>query len=199
MLRVRNFLRLGSVNPGICFVAGCAILAAAAFAVADSSPRRQARATHLGTSLNDLVSLVSSGQGTSMTFSRAKGDGTIESTEFTVPTGYRMVVTDIEAAGQFSPTSEACVLRVFIENRTTSSSRTLAALRRCSIEGDSSLNSNTAIGFEAAPVAGFTLLPSGKLVADLASNSQNPVTATFPQNTTSNVVVIARGYLAVDE
>jgi hypothetical protein len=199
MLRVPSALRLGAVSSGVCFVAGCAILAAAAFALADSSPRRQARSTHLGVGVNDLVALISSGSGTSMTFTRMKGDGTLESSAFVVPTGYRMIVTDIEALGQMQSSTESSVLRLFIENRTTSTSRTLAATRYCRIESDGYVNSGNAMGFGDAPLTGFTLLPSGKLVADLTSQSTNPTTATYPQSTTSSLTVIVRGYLVSDE
>lgn len=182
---------------GVCILAGCALLAAATFATADSSPRRQARTTHLGVAPADVVTLVSSGQGTNLKFYRSKDDGTAETSEFAVPAGYRLIVTDVQHAGNLSIGVDVGVLRVFVENRTTTTNRTMAALLYSDTRNFSS--NFSAIGSSSGGVGAFVVGPSGRLVADAVGGSAVVATATFPANTASNIVIILRGYLAVDE
>lgn len=185
-----------AANLGICIVAGCALIAAATWATADSTPRRQARGTHVGAAPADMVVLSFSGNYTAQKFVRVHDDGTIDTTEFAVPAGQHLIVTDVDWAGYCS-SSVQVMLRVWIENRTTASTRNLVYTAFAIVGNITSSGGSQYGGVTSSPVSGFAVGPGGRLVCDVVPHS----TPTLAFTTTGSVgpTVILRGYLVQDQ
>ena len=182
-------------NLGVCIVAGCALIAAATWATADSTPRRQSRGTHVGAAPSDLVVLSFSGNYSNQKFVRVHDDGTIDTTEFAVPAGQHLIVTDVDWTGLGAASTVQDMLRVWIENRTTSSTRSLVYTAYAvlgTITGSGSTNYG---GVNSGTVTGFAVAPSGRVVCDVVPHGSP--TATFTTTGTGPVVIL-RGYLVQD-
>jgi len=186
-----------AANLGICILAGCALIAAATWATGDSTPRRQARGTHLGVAPSDTVMLSFSGNYSSQKFVRIHEDGTIDTTEFTVPTGSRLFITDVDWAGA-GLSSARLMLRVFVENRTTASTRSLVYTAFALVSTTSTGSGGTEYGgVNSGIVTGFSVGPNGRIVCDVVGNNQP--TAAFTTTGTSVPTVILRGYVVSEE
>jgi hypothetical protein len=182
----------------VAFIAGAAVLATARSAGADA-PRRQARETHIGQRLDDFVVLNMINPTTTPIFVRCHDDGTRDTTEFSVPTGSKMVVTDVDWLVTGSNLTAFATLRLFVEK---SSTRCLAAL----LTGATSQANSGGFG-SSAPTFGTTGVLTGFVVgagARVVSDLRTPQTAvssgttigTFPD---TNATVVLRGYLVKDE
>jgi hypothetical protein len=187
---------------GILLLAVAALVGVAALAAADSTPRRQYRDTHVGVAPSDLVVLSSAGVGTNLKFYRVQPDGTIGASEFSVPTGYRLVVTDVEWVADSNVNNFTAVLRVFVENKTTSTTRSVVCIRPvASYFQASSGGTYTPAGGSSGTLTGFSVSSSGRLTADVAAG--NGVSAAYPATTpvgsaANNTLVVLRGYLVPD-
>lgn len=201
---------------GACFIVGCALVAAATVASADSTPRRLYRPTHVGVAPSELVMLQSSGTGSSLMFVQVKPDGTIASGEYSVPAGSRLVITDVEWSGQspipysapgsstITPGTEGAVLRVFAENKAASSNRHVVFTSYASA-GDSALvsvvgnNGFAPVGGASTMVTGFSISSGARLTADVASclTPTQSFPATFGSVSYSGLIVM-RGYVVPD-
>jgi hypothetical protein len=176
-------------------VAGAA-LATGTIARADA-PRRQARDTHIGQRLDDFVVLNLINATTTPIFVRCHDDGTRDTTEFTVPTGYRLVVTDSDYVAQGSGAVFA-TLRLFVEK---SSNRCLVALQsNVSNFANSSSGSNYTTWGSSGIVAGFVVGSGARVVADLQNVTAVPgAGTTIASFAGGNAAVVLRGYLVKDE
>ena len=193
---LRGFRNSGgaAANLGVCILAGCALIAAATWASGDSTPRRLSRGTHVGVPPSATVMLTSQGLGSSLKFYRLSPDGTVATSEYTVPTGVRLMVTDVEFA---TTITAGVVARLYVENRTTTTTRNLVAL----VPGASS----SSYGGQASPVTGFSVSPAGRIVADAVDHSRPAYPAAtfpqfaYPQNSGSYHLLLLRGYEVTEE
>lgn len=183
MLRGTRHSGGAAANLGVCVLAGCALIAAATWASGDSSPRREYRGTHVGVPVADLVVLKSAGTGGNLKFYRAGADGTIAAAEFAVPAGMRLVVTETECQ---AATSSEHLLRIFIENKATPTTRTLVSV--------AATEANYGIGTRSSFTTGFSVSSAGRLVADFS----NFITEAFPDSNINTSGVVLRGYLVAD-
>jgi hypothetical protein len=107
----------------------------------------------------------------------------------------RLMVTDMEFATNSNGTSIGIMARVFIENRTTTTTRTLVAM----IGGGGPAGQ----GGTASPVTGFSVSAGGRIVADALATSQAGYPTTFytyPQNGTQGYhTILLRGYVVAEE
>jgi len=189
-----------AASLGLCILAGCALIAGATWARGDSTPRRQARATHVGVPATDFVTLRSTGSGSSLKFLRVGDDGTTSTDEFGVPAGSHLIVTDVSWAGKASSLGNWQTLRIFIESVEDSSKRSIVHMIQASDQAGSTNNAFAAVNV-ASPHVGFAVSSAGLLKADLV-NSTNSVTAphefAYP-GVTAPITVVLHGYLVSDE
>jgi len=189
-----RFVSSPLVVAGLCFVVGCAFLAVGNVASADSTPRRQYRATHVGVAPSDLVVLSSTGTGTNLKFVQVRPDGTIDTNEYVVPAGYRLVVTDVDWAGQ-QPNSRAALLRIFEENKAAPTTRNVVYMSWCFVYTlNSGMGSQAPGGGTSGIVTGFSATNGARFTADC-------VDATSPSQTfpgTFSGLDVLRGYVVPD-
>jgi hypothetical protein len=109
----------------------------------------------------------------------------------------RLIVTDVEFASSYSNHQGAGMTgRVFIENRTTSTTRTIAALIPPGTGGQSG---------KASPGTGFSVSAGGRLVADALYSTGASYTISisssygYPQNVNDHHLFVLRGYLVTEE
>jgi hypothetical protein len=193
-----RFVSSPLVVLGLCFVVGCAFIAAASVASADSTPRRQYRPTHIGVAPSDMVTLSSSGTGANLKFVQVRPDGTIDSNEYVVPAGYRLVITDVDWSGQ-QPFTQAAVLRVFAENKATPTTRNVVHLSWAYVMTSSGWGSYAPGGATSGIHSGFSITNAARLTADCA-NATTPNQA-FPGTFNSfffSGLVVLRGYVVPD-
>jgi hypothetical protein len=182
-------------------LAGCALMAAATWASGDSTARRQARGTHMGVPPSDIVTLISSGSGTTLKFLRANADGTTDASEFVVPTGQQLVVTDVDWAGGTKDIRTKASVRLWVENKASPSSRRLGFLRHEYLENavnttvSGGVGSSLAGGSSSGVLAGFCVASSARLTADIWDGVP---TTTFGSITWTPTIVV-RGNLTADE
>ena len=194
--RLRSLRAGPATTLGVCFVVGCALIAAAAIASADSTPRRLYRPTHVGVAPSDLVVLSGSGGGSSLKFVQVKPDGTIDTNEYVVPTGYRLVITDVEWGGQ-QPFGYATLLRIFAENKATPTTRNVVHLgwSYVTTSGGTYAPGGGSYGL----LSGFSISSGARLTAD-AVNATTP-TASYPAANGSfsySGLIVLRGYVVPD-
>jgi hypothetical protein len=185
-----------AANLGVCILAGCALIAAATWASGDSTPRRPARGTHVGVAPSDLVVLSVTGGYSAQKFVRVREDGTTDTAEFAVPSGHRLVVTEVDWCGA-GITSPRLMLRVFVENKTTSTTRSLVYSAFAWVGAYTGSGGTEYGGVNSGIVTGFSVGPTGRLVCDVVGNSQPTVALTVTG--TVNPTVILRGYLVSEE
>jgi hypothetical protein len=188
-------------NLAIVAVAVCAVIALSTWAGADSTARRQARDTHVGVAPADLVVLQfvgpvadSNNSSAPQKFVRVHPDGTKDTTEFAVPSGHRLVVTDVNWAPAQALTTQYgghSMLRIWIENKTSTSTRAPVYLA-----------SQTQHVPASSAVTGFSVSNGGRLVADVYTQGDtdsstymlrgNPATNGAPYTSLS---ILLRGYV----
>jgi hypothetical protein len=188
-------ISIGSLLLGAAIAAGAAFLTGTV-AQADA-PRRQARDTHIGQRLDDFVVLQLINPTTSPIFVRGHDDGTRDSTEFTVPTGSRLVITETEYAIGGNGVNFA-TLRLFVEK---SSNRTLV-----SILTNQTTNANAGSGSSAQTwgatgvISGFVVGAGARIVSDLQNvSSAAGGGTTLSAYTSTAATIVLRGYLVKDE
>jgi len=154
-------------------------------------------ATHVGQAVNDHVVLNLVNPTTAPIFVRCNDDGTRDSTEFAVPAGSKLVVTDVDwvitGAGYHYAT-----LRLFVENKATPANRCLAFLQT-----GPSLIVLTGYGGNNEPAFGTTGMFSGfvvgsgaRIVADLRSPYEAVTAGTsLAAFSYPNATVVIRGYV----
>jgi len=194
--RINHLPARGAATLGVCFVVGCALIAVATYASADSTPRRLYRPTHLGVAPSDMVMLQSSGSGSTIKFVQVKPDGTIDANEYAVPTGYRLIVTDVDWAGQ-QPFGNAPILRIYAENKTTSTTRNVVFMNWCWISTTG--GSYASGGGNSNMTTGFSISSGARLTADAAFATAP--TASFPasfNNFSYSGLIVLRGYVVPD-
>jgi hypothetical protein len=177
-------------------VAGAA-LATASIAHADA-PRRQARDTHIGQRLDDFVVLNLINPTASPIFVRCHDDGTRDTTEFTVPTGSRMVVTECDWYVKGSNVATTNILRLFVEK---SSNRYLAMIQPSGSANNSGSTGGGSIGTFGSTglVSGFVVGSGARVVPDLQLPTAQITSTTVAAFPDSNTIVVLRGYLVKDE
>lgn len=155
------------------------------------------RSTHIGQRVEDFVVLELINPMTAPKFVRCNDDGTRDTTEFAVPAGSKLVVTDVDWVVTASFLNSYATLRLFVENR-TSSARCLAFLqtgRTTSEEPTGSGGSQPGFG-TTGMLSGFVVGANARVVADLRTTTEavNAGTAVGPI-TNANSTVVLRGYL----
>lgn len=194
---VRSKSSGATAKAAMFLLAATALVLATAWATADGTPRRLYRDTHVGVAPSDLVVLSSSGTGTNLKFYRVQPDGTIGTSEYAVPTGFRLVVTDVDWTGQIgsNPTStDKYALRVYVENRANSSIRNLVCTRLDVVMYANQFGSG--LGSTSALVTGFSVSSGGRLTADVAPG--NALTTGFAVTLMNTQIVVLRGYVVPD-
>lgn len=185
MLRGTRHQGGAAANLGVCILAGCVLIAVSNWAVGDSSPRRAYRGTHLGVAPDDMVTLRSSGTGATLKFYRVGTDGSTDASEYSVPSGTKLVVTDVEA--YVNSGGAPSMIRIYIENKTTPSTRSIV-----SFPGTEAYGSNSGY-MKFSSTAGFVVSPAARIIADAPSS----LTWSFPY--TSNApTLILHGYVVPD-
>jgi hypothetical protein len=188
-----------SLLLALALVAGAVVFAAAGRAVADA-PRRQPRDTHIGQRLDDFVVLNMINPTTSPIFVRCHDDGTRDTAEFTVPTGSRMVVTDVDCFVKGNGYFNKNFLRLFVEK---SSNRCLAMLRPADTmitdNGSQGISTTETTFASSGVVAGFVVGAGARVVADVITPNGTVTSNTLTAFSGTNAVVILRGYLVKDE
>jgi hypothetical protein len=137
-----------------------------------------------------------SGNYASQKFVRIHEDGTIDTTEYAVPTGSRLFITDVDWAGA-GVSSARLMLRVFVENRTTASTRSLVYAAYAQVNTVTGSGGTEYGGVNSGIVTGFSVGPNGRIVCDVVGNNQP--TVAFTTTGTSAPTVILRGYVVSEE
>lgn len=195
---VRSKSSGATAKAAMFLLAATALVLATAWATADGTPRRLYRDTHVGVAPSDLVVLSSSGIGANLKFYRVQPDGTIATTEYAVPSGWRLVVTDVDWAA--SPTgvnpqpSDKYALRVFVENRANTTVRNVVCVRLDMYNYGAGYGNG--VGGGSALVTGFSVSSAGRLTADVLAG--HSLTAAFGTTTMTNQFVVLRGYVVPD-
>lgn len=153
--------------------------------------------THLGQAVGDHVVLNLVNPTTAPVFVRCNDDGTRDATEFAVPAGSKLVVTDVDWLITADQLVQAATLRLFIENRATPTTRCLAFLQTGPTTNVLNGSGSSAPGFGTTGLqAGFVVGSSARIVADLRSPSEAVnVGTTLAPITYTNATVVVRGYL----
>ncbi len=194
--RLRTSIEGSTDRLAIAILAGCALLAFSPWATADSTPRRQARSTHVGVAPSDFVVLSTFDDGSSTDFRRVDAVGNRAATEFDVPDGQVLVVTDVDWSGDCGQAGDEPTLRLYVENVQTPTTRSIVFLQHQLINDGSS---GSAGGGGASSIAsGFIVRTGGRLTADLVRSNDRVGTQAFDSRT-SDVTVVVRGYLVRDE
>lgn len=160
-------------------------------------PVTVAPTTHVGQPVGDLVVLQMIQPTTSPIFVRCNDDGTRDTAEFVVPAGRKLVVTDVDWLATWGTAASLLTLRLFVENRTTSSNRCLVFLS-VNATTNTSWGGGTSpeIWGSTGPRTGFVVGEDGRVVADLqrpeTGVSAGTTLAPFPD---TRATILLRGYL----
>ncbi len=180
----------------VCALGLLAIMAAAvavtSVAEAGNAPRRQTRSTQVGVAPSDLVTLRGIDITSNPKFVRVGTDGSIGSTEFFAPTGRVLVATDVLLSGTYRNVGVPATLRVFLENRTTASTRTIVHAANFDAATNSSERPG---GVQTLSAVGFVMDADARLTFDVRGTSA-AANASVVSLSNSNVVILIRGYLA---
>jgi hypothetical protein len=171
-------------------VAVTALISTEVAGAADAA-RRAPRATHVGVAPSDFVVLSLSDPKGTPKFVRSNSDGTVETEEFVVPEGSVLVVTDVDYSVEVSGSFVGAVLRVYVEN-TSSSARSLAAVITPPDGGSGGLHAATA-SFQ----SGFVVESGARVVADMVEGRVVSQTDLKSFSTQDSLIVV-RGYLTTD-
>ncbi len=184
----------GRIWTGIALgVLGALVGAIGLSSVADAgnAPRRQARTTHLGVPVSDIVSLRLINPTTTPIFVRTHDDGTQDTTEFVVPAGRAFLATSVDWAAQVATSqTDIVTLRLFIENRATSTTRTLvhAGAYAHDQQNQPELGASYELG------TGVVMGANGRFVVDIIRTSSVRSANLVAFASTRNEILI-RGYL----
>jgi hypothetical protein len=177
---------------------GCVTLALSATDAADAgdATRRAPRDTHMLQSLDDFVVLRLTDFTGTPKFVRVDPDGTQATDEFEVPEGRRLVVTDVDYFVRTSLNSASAVLRLRLENKTTST-KVPVYLSPVEVLGQSISGSGGTKEFGATTGidGGFVVDPGARLVADIVKPFDVTKSQTVAFTETLSEVLL-RGYLA---
>jgi hypothetical protein len=146
--------------------------------------------THLGQQPGSLVVLNLVNPLTTPIFIRAHDDGTTDTSEFVVPSGMKLIVTDVDWVVRSPVTESYAVLRLLVENRTTNA-RALVFLRTEPTYGG---GGPPTFG-TSAMVTGFVVGSGARVVADAESVANAAAAGSTVQAWTGNAMVVLRGYL----
>ncbi len=174
-------------------VLGLVVAAVALTGVADAgnAPRRQARSTHIGIPPSDFVVLRIQDPDDldDHYFARVSRDGTIAGTEYVVPAGRVLVVTEASHVGS----GVAVALKLFLADRTAPTTRQPVFV---GVTDDAGVYSMT---------TGFIVGPDSRLRAYIAPNnsldnlSSSTVGDRTPDAAHERTTILVRGYLTTDE
>jgi hypothetical protein len=154
-------------------------------------------ATHVGQAVSDHVVLNLVNPTTSPVFVRCNDDGTRDSTEFAVPVGSKLVVTDVDWVVTANQMINFATLRLFVENRATPANRCLVFLQTGHTPQPPSGGGGTDPGFGTTGMfSGFVVGSGARVVADVRNPNEAVSAGTSLATFTSlNATVVIRGYL----
>jgi hypothetical protein len=154
-------------------------------------------ATHVGQAVNDHVVLNLVNPMTSPIFVRCNDDGTRDVTEFAVPAGSKLVVTDVDWVITASQLVQFATLRLFVENKATPANRCLTFLQTGPTTNVETGGGTYAPGFGTTGIlSGFVVGSGARIVADLRTPAEAVSSGTsLAAFATTNATVVVRGYL----
>ena len=127
---------------------------------AADAARRAPRATHLGVPVENFVVLALVDPLGTPKFVRVNSDGTSETSEFTVPDGHALVVTDVDHV-RFGGNQSATCVRVFVKNAATGVKSLVFA------DATAELTNSANHGRSSSALTGFAVSPGTTIVADI--------------------------------
>lgn len=174
---------------------GTGVLGLGAAGAADSA-RRAPRSTHIGIPVGDIVTLELVDETTTPKFVQLKDDATRDTTEFVVPEGKALVVTDFDVTGKWVSLGDYVTFRLW-RKETSSGNHLVVLARHMDVvdAGGSGNGSFTAGGSNESLTSGLVYPAGSALEADVVNTKIVDRTTLAAFSEFGEYRILVRGYM----